>query len=183
MARIPIIASIIAIAVVVGPLGSMAQTGGGGAGGGSAGGGTGGTSAGSPSGGSTGAGRAGVTTAPSNPANATASPNPGSAGTGTPGVTRTPSDTGNAGGINNSAINPGGPNNSGTVASEPPPPPGTNSLGTANASGSSVTTGSARNRAQRGGTAATGPQRESDIAIDGENKEIDRKIKSICRGC
>jgi hypothetical protein len=46
MARIPIIASIIAIAIVADPLGSMAQTGGGGAGGGSAGGGTGGTSAG-----------------------------------------------------------------------------------------------------------------------------------------
>ena len=159
MARIPIIASIIAIAFVAGPLGSMAQTGGGGAGGGSAGGGSAGTSGagsavGSPSG-STGAGTSGVTTAPSNPAN--------------------------TGGINNSANNPGTPDNSGTVASEPPP--GTNSLGTANASGSSVTTGSARNRAQRGGTAATGPQRESDIAIDGENKEIDRKIKSICRGC
>jgi len=102
-------------------------------------------------------------------------------GTGSAGVTGAPSDTANTGGVNTSASNPGGPNNSGTVASEPPP--GTNSLGTANASGSSVTTGSARNRAPRGGTAATGPQRESDIAIDGENKEIDRKIKSICRGC
>ena len=31
----------------------------------------------------------------------------------------------------------------------------------------------------------TGPQRSGDAAINDEkeNKEIDRKIKSICRGC
>ena len=34
-----------------------------------------------------------------------------------------------------------------------------------------------------GGTAAIGPQTNSDIVIDREDKAIDRKIKSICRGC
>jgi hypothetical protein len=29
----------------------------------------------------------------------------------------------------------------------------------------------------------TGPQRNGDAAIGEENKEVDRKIKSICRGC
>jgi hypothetical protein len=46
-----------------------------------------------------------------------------------------------------------------------------------------MTTGSAGSRAAGGGTAATGPQTKGDIAIDEENKVIDRKLKSICRGC
>jgi hypothetical protein len=29
----------------------------------------------------------------------------------------------------------------------------------------------------------TGPQRSGDGAINEENNEVDRKIKSICRGC
>jgi hypothetical protein len=29
----------------------------------------------------------------------------------------------------------------------------------------------------------TGPQRSGDAAINEESKEVDRKIKSICRGC
>jgi hypothetical protein len=29
----------------------------------------------------------------------------------------------------------------------------------------------------------TGPRRGGDPAINDENKEVDRKIKSICRGC
>ena len=29
----------------------------------------------------------------------------------------------------------------------------------------------------------TGPQRSGDAEITKENKEVDRKIKSICRGC
>jgi hypothetical protein len=29
----------------------------------------------------------------------------------------------------------------------------------------------------------TGPQRSGDAAISEENSEVDRKIKSICRGC
>ena len=60
-----------------------------------------------------------------------------------------------------------------------PPAPGTNTAGTARSSGagvgSGVTTGS--------GTDMTGPQRSGDAEIAKENKEVDRKIKSICRGC
>jgi hypothetical protein len=92
-----------------------------------------------------------------------------------------PSGPANAGGLNNSVNDPSGTGNSGKVVSEPPP--GTNSLGTANTSGSSVTTGSAGSRAAGGGTAATGPQTKGDIAIEEENKVIDRKLRSICRGC
>jgi hypothetical protein len=29
----------------------------------------------------------------------------------------------------------------------------------------------------------TDPQRSGDAEINAENKEVDRKIKSICRGC
>jgi hypothetical protein len=29
----------------------------------------------------------------------------------------------------------------------------------------------------------TGPQRSGDAEINEENKTVDRKIKSICRGC
>ena len=83
-----------------------------------------------------------------------------------------------SGGLNNSANDPSGAGNAGKVVSEPPP--GTNNLGTANSSGSSMTTGSA---GSRGGTAATSPQTKSNIAIEKEDKAIDRKLKSICRGC
>jgi hypothetical protein len=73
------------------------------------------------------------------------------------------------------------------LAKQPAPSPGTNSLGTAQSSGSSantapgVTTG-----AGRGGPAGndiTGPNRSGDAAVDAEDRVVDRKIKSICRGC
>lgn len=51
------------------------------------------------------------------------------------------------------------------------PPRGTNSLGTAQSSGRGVTTG-----------AASG-SRLNDKRIEEENRQIDRKLKSICRGC
>jgi hypothetical protein len=88
-----------------------------------------------------------------------------------------PSGPANAGGLNNSGNDPSGAGNSAKLAS---PPPGTNSAGTANSSGSpgtsgsSMTTGSARPAA--GDTSG-------DAAVDAENKAIDRKLKSICRGC
>ncbi len=89
------------------------------------------------------------------------------------------------GGLNNSGNDPSGAGNSSKLAS--PPPPGTNSAGTANSSGSSATTGSSVTtgsaRAAPGGTEATGPSRSGDVEIDTENKTVDRKIKSICRGC
>ena len=46
-----------------------------------------------------------------------------------------------------------------------------------------MTTGSAGSRAAGGGTAATSPQTNGDVAIDQEDEAIDRKLKSICRGC
>jgi hypothetical protein len=68
-----------------------------------------------------------------------------------------------------------------------PNPPGTNSAGTAQSSGSSagsggsVTTGSAGNRT--GGINAQGPNRPGDAEIRAEDPKIDKKIKSICKGC
>jgi hypothetical protein len=61
---------------------------------------------------------------------------------------------------------------SGGVANSPAPPPGTNSLGTAQSSGpgSGVTTGSGT-----GGAA--------DATVNAENRMLDKKLKSICRGC
>jgi hypothetical protein len=61
-----------------------------------------------------------------------------------------------------------------------PPLPGTNSAGTANSSGvTGITTGSARQ--------GPGPQTSTDAATDAtianENKTVDRKLNSICRGC
>jgi len=46
-----------------------------------------------------------------------------------------------------------------------------------------MTTGSAGGGAAGGGTAAAGPQTNGDVAIEQEDKAIDRKLKSICRGC
>lgn len=60
----------------------------------------------------------------------------------------------------------------GGFANSPVPPPGLNSLGTAQSSGpgSGVTTG-------------TGGGEAADAAVNAENRQLDRKIKSICRGC
>ena len=52
------------------------------------------------------------------------------------------------------------------------PPPGINSAGTAQSSGSGITTGSVRRN-----SAGT------DAAVAAEDRAIGRKIKSICRGC
>jgi hypothetical protein len=96
-----------------------------------------------------------------------------------------PSGPANAGGLNNSGNDPSGAGNSAKIAS--PPPQGTNSAGTANSSGSSATarssatTGSARSNT--GGVSVTGPSTSGDAAIDAEDKAVDRKLKSICRGC
>jgi hypothetical protein len=68
-----------------------------------------------------------------------------------------------------------------------PDPPGTNSAGTAQSSGSSagttssVTSGSAGNRT--GGINAQGPNTPGDAANRAEDPKIDKKIKSICKGC
>lgn len=110
---------------------------------------------------------------------AVGSPNAGSAGAGTAGVSGVPPGPASTGGLNNSVNDPSGVGNSAKVAT--PPPPGTNSAGTANSSGSSRTTGSGRGAV--GGTAATDPQDSADVAIEKEDRAIDRKLKSICRGC
>jgi hypothetical protein len=95
-----------------------------------------------------------------------------------------PSGPANVGGLNNSGNDPSGAGNSAKIAA---PPPGTNSAGTANssgspaASGSSMTTGSARSNA--GGGSTSGRSTADDATIDAENKLLDRKLKSICRGC
>lgn len=59
----------------------------------------------------------------------------------------------------------------GGVAGSSSPAPGTNSLGTAQSSGlgSGLTTGNA------GGS--------GDAAVNAENRMLDKKLKSICRGC
>src|SRR5260221_2338985 len=79
-----------------------------------------------------------------------------------------------------SAGNSGGAASSSDVTTAP----GTNSAGTAQSSGANtapgVTTGSSRSLGT--GTAAV-PQTSTDAAIDAENKTIDRKLNSICRGC
>ncbi|PDT91313.1 hypothetical protein CO669_04670 [Bradyrhizobium sp. Y36] len=70
-----------------------------------------------------------------------------------------------------SAGSSGGPAGStGGVANSPAPPPGTNSLGTAQSSGPGG-----------GGGAATGGG--TDAAVNAENRLLDKKLKSICRGC
>jgi hypothetical protein len=55
--------------------------------------------------------------------------------------------------------------------------PGTNSLGTAQSSGSPVTTGMGR------GAGADGTNKSTDAVVEEENKLIDRKVQGICRGC
>ena len=109
-----------------------------------------------------------------------------------------PSGPANPGGLNNSVNDPSGAGN----ASKMPTSPGTNSSGKANSSGSrsgtsdsstgsseSQTTGSALNRAggQSGGridsTMSRGPALPGDAEIRAEDQVVDRKIKSICKGC
>jgi hypothetical protein len=105
-------------------------------------------------------------------------------------VSGVPSGPGNVGGLNNSGNDPSGAGNSAKIAS--PHAPGTNSAGTANSSGSSNSSGSAVTTGSRtsgsassapGGTAVTGPNTKGDAAVDAEEKAVDRKIKSICKGC
>ena len=54
----------------------------------------------------------------------------------------------------------------GGVANSPAPPPGTNSLGTAQSSGPGTGSGAA-----------------ADATVNTENRQLDKKMKSICRGC
>ncbi|WP_082822264.1 MULTISPECIES: hypothetical protein [Bradyrhizobium] len=89
--------------------------------------------------------------------------------------------TGGSAGSSGSSVGPtggsvgstgGSVGSTGGFANSPVPPPGLNSLGTAQSSGpgSGVTTG-------------TGGGEAADAAVNAENRQLDRKIKSICRGC
>jgi hypothetical protein len=81
----------------------------------------------------------------------------------------------NVGGSNNAVTDPSGGNSAKPVS---PPPRGTNSAGTAESAGPSLNT-------QPGVTtgAANGSSASTDAAIAAENRTIDRKLNSICRGC
>ncbi|MCK1715633.1 MULTISPECIES: hypothetical protein [unclassified Bradyrhizobium] len=63
---------------------------------------------------------------------------------------------------------------SGGVSNSPAPPPGTNSLGTAQSSGPNA----ARATTTDGGAGAS-----ADATVSEENRLLDKKMKSICRGC
>jgi hypothetical protein len=92
---------------------------------------------------------------------------PGAAGAATRSSTANPSAPGNFGGTGNpSTMNL-------------PPPPGTNSAGTAQSSG--VTIGSARTAPD--GARVPGPDTSDNAVIEEESKAVDKKVKSICRGC
>lgn len=75
---------------------------------------------------------------------------------------------GSAGSTGSSAGSAGG------VTNSPAPPPGTNSLGTAQSSGAN---------AAPGVTTGTGAGAEADATVNAENRQLDKKMKSICRGC
>ena len=60
----------------------------------------------------------------------------------------------------------------GGIANSPAPPPGTNSLGTAQSSGPGS-----------GATSGTGAGGAADATVNAENRQLDKKLKSICRGC
>ena len=70
----------------------------------------------------------------------------------------------------------GSAGSAGGVANSPASAPGTNSLGTAQSSGANtapgVTTG-----------AASGTNPDADATVSAENRLLDKKMKSICRGC
>jgi hypothetical protein len=95
------------------------------------------------------------------------------------GVNGVPPGPANAGGLNNSANDPSGAANAANVRTAP----GTNSAGTAQSSGSGVNTAPGVTTGAAGtGTMATNPA-SVDAAIAEENKTIDRRLNSICRGC
>jgi hypothetical protein len=77
---------------------------------------------------------------------------------------------GGAGGTGSSAGSSSGVANSQAVA------PGTNSLGTAQSSGANAAPGVTTGTGGGGGTSV-------DATVNAENRVLDKKIKSICRGC
>jgi hypothetical protein len=159
-------------ALLITPIACFAQSGG--SGGGSSGGSSGGTSSG-------GSATGGVT----------AAPNAGSPGAGSAAINGVTGPANPAGGFNTG----NDPSGAGNAANNNQNRPGTNSVGTANSSGAprgSTTVGAAGNPAggatggRIDGTVTQGPRLPGDDAIkdeDAQNSKVDKKIKSICRGC
>jgi hypothetical protein len=173
---------LLVVAVLLSPVSALAQSGGGG---------------GSGSGGSAGGGSAGGKSAGGASGTAAGAPSAGSAGAGTAAVNGVTGPA-NVGGLNNSGNDPSGAGNVAKGLNTP----GTNSAGTANSSGStsaaggapqgSTTVGTAGNPAggavggRIDGTVTSGPPLQGDDAIRAENSQdskVDKKIKSICKGC
>ncbi|MDA9434894.1 hypothetical protein [Bradyrhizobium sp. CCBAU 51627] len=69
----------------------------------------------------------------------------------------------------------GATGSTGGVGNAPSPPPGTNSLGTAQSSGANTAPGVT--------TGTAGANRDADATVSAENRLLDKKMKSICRGC
>lgn len=72
---------------------------------------------------------------------------------------------------------------SAALAQSGTPAPGTNSAGTAQSSGTNRGPGVTTGAGLGSGRAATEPATNADAAVQAENQLLDRKLKSICRGC
>ena len=101
---------------------------------------------------------------------AAGSPNAGSAGAGTSGISGVPPGPASPGGLNNAGEDPSGAGNASSWLRRRRPAPTAPAPHSRQVVG--VTTGSAASNRASG-----------DAAITEENKTIDRKLKSICRGC
>jgi hypothetical protein len=116
---------------------------------------------------------------------ASGTPAAGSAGAGSAATSGVPAGPASPGGTGNVANDPSGQGNAAKLST--PPAPGTNSLRTAQSSGgaaiSGTTTGSAASHPAPGGVDVSGPNTNGDAAISAEDKLLNKKIKSICRGC
>lgn len=179
----------VALALIIGFGSSLAHAQGGGGGGGSGGGGS--------AGGGAGGGSAGT-------GSAAGSPSAGSAGAGTLGTNGVPPGPANSAGQNNSGNDPSGSGNrpnfqpgttTGVAPTRSTPSngdlkssstrPGTNSSGTAEASGigGGGTLRSNGTRMPGRGGPTTTKEQSSDGMIDAENRKLNHALNSICRGC
>lgn len=60
---------------------------------------------------------------------------------------------------------------------------GTNSAGTANAGGGRAATGITTGASGTGQASPDGKPTTGDAAVDAQDRAVDRKVKSICKGC
>jgi hypothetical protein len=185
-----------------GTIPALAQSGGGGSGGSSSGGGA-------SAGGSAATGAAsGPTKGATSPAG---SPNAGAAGAGTAGVSGVPNGPANVGGLNNSGNDPSGAGNAAKAPDVPanntvgtangsgsnsttrtPPSTGNEgpnrgaTSGLANSSNVPAGDGGLRQNGTQmsgNGQATKTTEQSSDAQIDAENRKLEGKVKSICKGC